>query len=139
MSPAYPALNCIVVDCLVPRHLGDFYRDLLGYEYRPSDQTPNDGEDWLVIEAPGGTPRLAFQGNPEYVPPVWTPDPDRPGEQQMMLHLDLTVPDVEALEQQRIRVLELGGAALYDRTDDADEPLYVFADPSGHPFCILVV
>ena len=24
---------------------------------------------------------------------------------------------------------------LLDRTDDADEPLYVFADPEGHPFC----
>ncbi len=27
---------------------------------------------------------------------------------------------------------------LLDRTDEADEPLYVFADPSGHPFCIFV-
>jgi len=22
--------------------------------------------------------------------------------------------------------------------DDADEPLYVFADPAGHPFCMFV-
>jgi hypothetical protein len=27
---------------------------------------------------------------------------------------------------------------LLDRFDDEDEPLYVFADPSGHPFCIFV-
>jgi hypothetical protein len=25
-----------------------------------------------------------------------------------------------------------------DRTDDDDEPLYVLADPSGHPFCLFV-
>jgi hypothetical protein len=27
---------------------------------------------------------------------------------------------------------------LLDRTDDPEEPLYVFADLSGHPFCIFV-
>jgi hypothetical protein len=27
---------------------------------------------------------------------------------------------------------------LLDRTDDPDEPLWVFADPAGHPFCIFV-
>jgi hypothetical protein len=56
----------------------------------------------------------------------------------MMLHLDLTVPDVASLEGQRQRALALGGALLLDRSDDEDEPLYVFADPSGHPFCIFV-
>jgi len=27
---------------------------------------------------------------------------------------------------------------LLDRSDDADEPLYVYADPAGHPFCVFV-
>ncbi len=27
---------------------------------------------------------------------------------------------------------------LLDRFDDPEEPLYVFADPAGHPFCIFV-
>jgi hypothetical protein len=27
---------------------------------------------------------------------------------------------------------------LYDRFDDPDEPLYVYADLDGHPFCIFV-
>jgi len=27
---------------------------------------------------------------------------------------------------------------LLDRNDDPDEPLYVFADLAGHPFCIFV-
>jgi hypothetical protein len=27
---------------------------------------------------------------------------------------------------------------LFDRFDDPVEPLYVYADPAGHPFCIFV-
>jgi hypothetical protein len=27
---------------------------------------------------------------------------------------------------------------LLDRSGDPDEPLYVFADPAGHPLCIFV-
>jgi hypothetical protein len=54
------------------------------------------------------------------------------------LHLDLTVASPEELTRQRQRALDLGARQLLDRFDDADEPLYVFADPAGHPFCIFV-
>jgi hypothetical protein len=54
------------------------------------------------------------------------------------LHLDLTVSDVESLLDQRDRALSLGAVLAYDRFDDPNEPLYVFTDPSGHPFCIFV-
>lgn len=56
----------------------------------------------------------------------------------MQMHLDLTVPDRDALETQHRRALDLGAELLLDRTDDPDEPLYVYADPAGHPFCIFV-
>ena len=135
---SHPTLRQTVLDCREPRRLADFYRDLLGYDYRPGDEAPEEREDWLVLRPAGGSHQLAFQGNPEYVPPVWTPEPDRPGDQQMMLHLDLTVPDLATLEEQRTRALALGAAVLFDRSDDEDEPLYVFADPAGHPFCIFV-
>jgi catechol 2,3-dioxygenase-like lactoylglutathione lyase family enzyme len=138
VSASHPTVRQTVLDCLHPRRLADFYRDLLGYAYRPGDETPEEGEDWLVIRPRGGGPGLAFQRNAEYVPPVWTPEADRPGDQQMMLHLDLTVTDVSTLEEQRRQVLALGGAVLFDRSDDEGEPLYVFADPAGHPFCIFV-
>lgn len=142
MTASRPTVRQTVLDCREPRRLADFYRDLLSYEYRPGDETPDEGEDWLVIRPPGldqgGGHGLAFQGNPEYVPPVWTPEPDRPGDQQMMVHLDMTVPDVASLQEQRQRVLTLGGAMLLDRGEDEHEPLYVFADPAGHPFCIFV-
>jgi hypothetical protein len=56
----------------------------------------------------------------------------------MQLHVDYTVTSVEELELHRDRALSLGAHILLDRTYDKDEPLYVFADPSGHPFCIFV-
>ena len=148
MSAAHPFVAQTVLDCRDPRRLAEFYRELLGYAYRPGDEPPPDGEpdpngeDWLVLRPEADARRsgrgLAFQANAEYVPPVWTPGPDRPGDQQMMVHLDMTVPDLDGLEEQRRRVLTLGGAVLFDRSDDAEEPLYVFADPAGHPFCIFV-
>ena len=39
---------------------------------------------------------------------------------------------------QRDRAEALGARMLLDRSTDPDEPLYVFADPAGHPFCIFV-
>jgi hypothetical protein len=32
----------------------------------------------------------------------------------------------------------LGARLLHDRSDDPEEPLRVYADPAGHPFCIFV-
>jgi Glyoxalase-like domain len=61
-----------------------------------------------------------------------------PGHHAPALHLDLTVPDVPALDAQHERALALGARLLYDRSTDPDEPLRVYADPAGHPFCIFV-
>ncbi len=55
-----------------------------------------------------------------------------------MLHLDTTVPNLEDLRTQHDRALALGARLLFDRSDDEQEPLYVYADPAGHPFCIFV-
>jgi hypothetical protein len=48
------------------------------------------------------------------------------------------VPTVEELERHRRRAEDLGATLLYDRSADEGEPLYVPADPAGHPFCLLV-
>jgi hypothetical protein len=53
-------------------------------------------------------------------------------------HLDLDVPTVADLRAQHERALELGATLRFDRIDDPVEPLRVYADPSGHLFCILV-
>ena len=35
-------------------------------------------------------------------------------------------------------IRQAGGRMLLDRFDDPHEPLRVYADPAGHPFCICV-
>lgn len=131
---AYPHLLHTVIDTTTPRALADFYAGLLGLRYRPGDEPgAGSGDDWLVLTDADGTRRLAFQRVERLERTTW-PRPDVP----MQMHLDLTVPDLGELHRQRARAEGLGARLLFDRTDDADEPLYVFADPSGHPFCIFV-
>jgi catechol 2,3-dioxygenase-like lactoylglutathione lyase family enzyme len=133
----HPRLLHTVIDTTQPRRLAEFYRELLGLQYRPGDEPPASGTpdetDWLVLTEADGTRRLAFQLVDRLPRTTW-PEPDVP----MQLHLDMTVPDVAELERQRARALDLGAELRLDRVDDPDEPLYVFADPSGHPFCIFV-
>ena len=128
----HPHLLHTVLDTTDCRGLAEFYRELLGLQYRPGDETTED-PDWLVLTEADGTRRLAFQQVDELTPTTW-PAPDVP----MQLHLDMTVPDTDALARQRARAEALGARLVLDRTDDDVEPLYVFADPAGHPFCIFV-
>lgn len=133
MSP-YPHLLHTVLDCLDARALAEFYRQLLGLRYREGDQPPDDSPpEWLVLVDGRGRRKLAFQRVDELPRSTW-PEPGVP----QQLHLDLTVGDTDELERQRSRAEELGAVLLLDRSDDAEEPLYVFADPAGHPFCIFV-
>jgi catechol 2,3-dioxygenase-like lactoylglutathione lyase family enzyme len=133
----YPRLLHTVIDTTRPRELAEFYRELLGLRYRPGDEPPADGApdeaDWLVLVDDDEVRMLAFQGVDRLARTTW-PEHDVP----MQLHLDLTVPNTAELQRQRERAEALGAELLLDRTDDPEEPLYVFADPSGHPFCIFV-
>ncbi len=137
-SGTYPQIAQVVLDTTDARALAEFYRALFGLEYRPGDEPPAggpdpNGADWLVLRNPRGGTDLAFQQVEHLPEPTW---PDGPYPQ--MLHLDTTVPDAAELARQHDRALALGARVLLDRTDDPDEPLYVFADPSGHPFCVFV-
>jgi catechol 2,3-dioxygenase-like lactoylglutathione lyase family enzyme len=133
----YPQLLHTVLDTTRPRELAEFYRKLLGLRYRPGDEPPTDGTpdtaDWLVLVDAEGVRKLAFQ-EVDRLPRTTWPSHDVP----MQLHLDLTVPGVDELHRQRARAEALGAEVILDRTDDPEEPLFVFADPSGHPFCIFV-
>jgi catechol 2,3-dioxygenase-like lactoylglutathione lyase family enzyme len=124
------------VDAVDVRGLAEFYRELLGVSYRPGDEPPADGDDdadWLVLVDAEGRRVLAVNGVDELTPPTW-PSDDVPKQ----MHLDFRVPSVAELERHRARAEELGATLLFDRTDEAGEPLYVLADPAGHPFCLLV-
>jgi catechol 2,3-dioxygenase-like lactoylglutathione lyase family enzyme len=138
-EPTTPTLRQVVLDCEDARALAEFYRQLLGFHYRPGDEPPQDGtpdtngQDWLVLRDANGSLQLAFQQVPQLPEPTW-PEGPRP----QMLHLDTTVPTLSELYVQHQRALDLGARLLFDRSDDQDEPLIVYADPAGHPFCIFV-
>jgi hypothetical protein len=125
----YPNLRQTVLDSTDNRGLAEFYRQLLGYEYRAGDEPPAE-EEWGVVIGPAGQ-RLAFAQVATMPTVTW---PEGPVSQQ--LHLDMTVPDKVELDVQHERALALGATLLQDRSDDEDEPLRVYADPAGHPFCI---
>lgn len=135
----FPALRQVVLDCTDPRGLAEFYRALLGFRYRAGDEQPPHGrpdplgQDWLVLLDTAGTPRVAFQRVAELPRATWPRGP-----YPQMLHLDLTVRTVAELDNQHARALALGAELLYDRSDDPEEPLRVYADPAGHPFCVFV-
>lgn len=134
-AASHPRLRQVVLDTVDVRGLAEFYRELLGLAYRPGDEQTGDAaaaDDWLVLKPSAGA-GLAFQQVDELAESTW-PDDGVP----QQLHLDMTVPTKPELDEQHERVLALGGRLLYDRSEDPEEPLRVYADPAGHPFCIFV-
>ena len=139
MADVFPRIAQVVLDTTDARALAEFYRGLFGLEYRAGDEPPAAGEP-----APRGAAGLGLGGGAGgegraggqvgTLPPSTWPDDGVP----QQLHLDCTVPDVAELDRQHDRALALGARLLLDRSDDPDEPLRVYADPSGHPFCLFV-
>ena len=113
-------LEKTVFDCPDPRVLATFYAAILGMRIN------EDSDDWVVIGSEPGARQLAFQRVAHYRAPDW-PDPQRP----QHLHLDIRVEDVAAAERQ---VLALGATRL---PGDLEGRYRVFADPAGHPFCLV--
>lgn len=133
----YPQMMHTALDTTDARRLAEFYRELLGLQYRPGDEPPAGGTPddagWLVLVDAEGARKLAFQQVDSLPRSTWPADGI-----PMQMHVDFRVPSTSELARHRDRALALGAEVLLDRTDDTDEPLYVFADPAGHPFCILV-
>jgi hypothetical protein len=113
-------LEKTVVDCPDPRGLAAFYAAMLGMRIN------EDSADWVVIGSEPGSRQLAFQRVAHWTPPDW-PDPHRP----QQLHLDIRVDDVDAAERE---VLALGASRL---PGELPGHYRVFADPVGHPFCLV--
>lgn len=138
MAETFPRIRSVVLDTTDARGLAEFYRALFGLTYRPGDEPPPPGEpdpggaDWLVLRVPGGLV-LGFQQVEDLPASTW-PTAEVP----QQLHLDTTVPTLDELAAQRDRAVALGARVLHDRSADPEEPLYVLADPSGHPFCIFL-
>jgi catechol 2,3-dioxygenase-like lactoylglutathione lyase family enzyme len=114
-------LSGIVLDSPDARALAAFYRRLLGWEVE------RDEPGWVMLRAPGGGPGLSFQTEPAYVRPTW---PSGSGTQQMMVHLDIEVDDLDAAGAHATEA----GAMLAEY--QPQDRVRVYHDPAGHPFCL---
>ena len=113
------SLHSLVIDCPDPRALASFYEALLGLE------RIEDEPSWVTIEGAGQ--RLAFQASTAQRAATWG---DSSIPQQM--HLDVLVADLDQAERE---VVALGAFLL----EGSDKPIgyRVYADPAGHPFCLV--
>lgn len=108
-------LHHLILDCPDPAALAAFYSALLDQPVTYVD------DDFVVVAENDQSSGLGFQRSVDQVPSSW-PDPTVP----QQLHLDVMVEDIEAA---RPAVLALGARLLQDPG--------VFADPAGHPFCLI--
>ncbi|WP_042425833.1 VOC family protein [Streptacidiphilus anmyonensis] len=119
-------LQCVVLDCADVAQLSRFYQSLLGGEVNRPDPRWSLGAHWATLHSGNGFV-LAFQRVEDHRPPQW-PSPDRP----QQFHLDLGVED---LDQAQEDVLARGATLLDD--GDGKRSWRIFADPAGHPFCLV--
>jgi RimJ/RimL family protein N-acetyltransferase/catechol 2,3-dioxygenase-like lactoylglutathione lyase family enzyme len=110
-----------VLDSPDPRALARFYSELLGWDLA------SETEAHCTLAPADGVAYLACQLSPDYVRPVW---PNADGAQQMMLHLDFEVTDLEVAVNRAVRL----GAEPADHQPQRD--VRVMLDPDGHPFCL---
>ena len=126
-QPSSPAgglrLSAATISSPDPRALADFYARLLKWETAASEP------DWVVLQNPFGGPGVSFHIDEHYVRPVW---PSAGGNQQMMMHLDIGVDD---LDQGSAHAAACGAVAAEHQPQ---EDVRVFLDPDGHPFCLFV-
>jgi catechol 2,3-dioxygenase-like lactoylglutathione lyase family enzyme len=112
-------LHHVIIDCPDPGGLAAFYAELLGLPITWQES------DFAVVARNDTTSGIGFQRAPDLQPPQW-PDPARP----QQVHLDVMVDDLDAAEP---LVLALGARRLPGGAADSR----VYADPAGHPFCLI--
>ncbi|MBC7292270.1 MAG: VOC family protein [Actinotalea sp.] len=116
-------LRATVLGACDPQRLGRFWAELLGWQLFVDDAT------WCRVRPAAGEPGLSIQLEEHHVPPVW---PAGPGDQQMQMHLDVQVDDVDAGVA---RALELGATLEEHQPQDDNR---VLRDPEGHLFCLFL-
>ena len=115
-------LSGVALECRDPAVLAAFYSRLTGWPVVFAH------EDWYSVgESEEADFHLSFQRAPGHQPPTW-PDPAS----SMQVHLHLRVDDLEAAER---AVLALGGTKFDDQP--GGDGSRVYADPAGHPFCLV--
>lgn len=123
MTTATPMkLTATVLDTTDARALATFYHQLF------PDWVLNVDGGWATLRTPDGA-GLSFEEKADYTPPAW---PNESGRQQMMMHLDIEVGDLDAAGAVAIAA----GAVLADYQPQDDVRVYL--DPDGHPFCFWI-
>jgi catechol 2,3-dioxygenase-like lactoylglutathione lyase family enzyme len=113
----------VVLDATDPQVLARFYAAILDWEVSKSE--PN----WATVNPSSGVGYLGFQRSEGYRAPVW---PNADGQQQMMLHLDFEVSDLDAAVAHAVEL----GARIADFQPQKE--VRVMLDPDGHPFCLYI-
>ena len=108
-------LHHLIVDTADPHRSAQFWSSVLG---RPITYS---SADFVVVAENDHASGMAFQRADDHRPPTW-PDAEIP--QQM--HVDVMVDDLDVAA---VDVVALGARPL-----GGD---HVFADPGGHPFCLI--
>ena len=116
MTPSF-SLTAPVLGTPDPQGLARFYQRLLGWPIR------DDEPEWATLRPADGSTGLSFQLETDHVPPVWPPEP---GTQQMQLHLDIQVDDLDARRRRSARGGRRRQAGGYE---DDDEVVRVSAIP----------
>ena len=111
----------VALDAPDPAVLASCYSEILGWPIASQD------ENGAAIGVPGTTSFISFQREERYVRPRW---PASAGDQQMMLHLDIAVDDLDAA------VADACGAGATLAGHQPQERVRVMLDPAGHPFCL---
>ena len=117
-------LSTVTLGTPAPVSLARFYARLLGWELGPIED-----DTWVAVHNPAGGVGIACQLEKTHVRPV---GPHKPGDQQMQVHLELQVDDL----QTGLRHALQSGARMAPYQPQAD--VRVCLDPAGHPFCLWI-
>lgn len=117
-------LTQLVLECDDAERLARFWQEVLDLP------DPEGDSEWLTLRwAPVG--RFSFHRVAGYRPPSW------PGERgEHHAHFDLLVDDLD----EALRAVESAGAhPLTAVMDPGPQAWRIYADPAGHPFCLVSV
>jgi hypothetical protein len=115
-------LTQLILGCNDTEQLARFWQEVLDLP------EPEGNPDWLTLRwEPVG--RLSFHRVPGYRPPAW---PGEHGAQHV--HFDLLVDDVHDAS---LVVEKAGASPMTDVLDPGPKAWRVYADPAGHPFCLV--
>lgn len=117
-------LTQLILECDDAEQLAQFWQEVLDLPDAEGDS------EWMTLRwEPVG--RFSFHRVAGYRPPAW---PGEHGEQHA--HFDLLVDD---LDDASLAVEKAGARPLTDVLDPGPKAWRIYADPAGHPFCLMSV